>query len=663
MPMRMSGLISGLDTDTLISQLVSARKFKVTKAKGDQTKLGWKQDIWKDLNKQLVSLRSTMESMRFASSFQKKTTAVSNSAKASVITGNGAVNSVQSLEISQLAKSGYLTGGTIKAVDDEGNATGEKVTALSKLSSLGYSSGSTTLNITTNGETMAVTVGPDSTISDVLSGIKKAGLNASFDENNQRFFISSKTTGAAADFSITASDSNGQALLADLGISVYDKTAVNNLRAYASLSDSDISTKAATDALKRAQTEAEAYKSLFNSKVDADASVTDLQKQLDELPESANALERTKLEKQLEAARTKADSLAEQLTAAESDPGFKFDRSNFTFNDDTGKITSMGDVEATDELVSSIEEEYRNRRAFAATQLEEIENGTLTSTATKITGQDAEIKLNGATFTNSTNVFDINGLTITALSETADGEEVTLTTTDDTSGIYDMVKNFLKQYNTVVNQLAKLYNADSASKYSMLTDDEKEAMSEKEVEKYEGKIKDSLLKGDTTINSINSALTSIMAQGVELDGKKHYLSEFGINTLSYFDAEANETNAYHIDGDADDTRTSGNADKLKGLIASEPEFVTKFFNKLSQSLYSKLSDMSSRVSGRRTYGSFYEDQTMKSDYTGYTSKIAELEQKANDYEDKMYAKFSKMEAAMAKLQSKTSALTGLFGGN
>ncbi len=54
---------------------------------------------------------------------------------------------------------------------------------------------------------------------------------------------------------------------------------------------------------------------------------------------------------------------------------------------------------------------------------------------------------------------------------------------------------------------------------------------------------------------------------------------------------------------------------------------------------------------------------MKSDYTSYDSKISDLENAANEYEDRLYTKFSKMEAAMAKLQSKTSALTGLFGGS
>ena len=68
------------------------------------------------------------------------------------------------------------------------------------------------------------------------------------------------------------------------------------------------------------------------------------------------------------------------------------------------------------------------------------------------------------------------------------------------------------------------------------------------------------------------------------------------------------------------------------------------------------------MDGYRSYGNFYEDKKMKSDYDDYTSKIKELEQKLNDYEDKWYKKFSAMETAMAKMQSNTNAVTALLGG-
>ena len=640
MPMRMSGLISGLDTDSLISQLVSARKLKVTKAKGD-------------------SLRSMASNLRWSSSWNKKSTSVSDSTKASVITGDNAADSVQSLKITQLAKSAYLTGGQIN-LDESGKPTGEKYTALTKLSDFGLS-GDASISITTNGKTSSVSLNGNSSISDVLKALKNEGLNASFDENNQRFFISAKSTGVANDFSITANDASGQSLLGKLGISTYDETTVSNLRSQVNYTSSDV----ATEALSRAQKAADNYKTLYNNKILAQKKAAEAQRAYDEGQnnDALTAEEKDKLRSALDTANADLASASDKADAARAGWKVENESSDISYNED-GTIESINNVSATDELIAKVEQEFEDRKAFAQSQLDAISSGSLKGTAAnKIKAQDAKINLNGVDFTNSTNVFDINGLTITALSETTGNETVTLTTSNDTSGIYDQVKKFLNSYNSIINELDKLYNADSASKFTPLTDEEKDAMSDTEVEKYEQKIKDGLFKSDETVNTILSSLTQSMSQGYKIGDKTLYLSSFGINTLSYFDAEKNETHAFHIDGDSDDEKTSGKADILKGLIASDPEEVTNFFAKLSNEVYSKLDSLSSRIAGRRSYGSFFEDQTIKTDYAGYDSKISDLEQAANDYEDRLYAKFSKMEAAMAKLQSKTSALTGLFGGN
>ena len=91
MPMRLSGLMSGMDTESIIQQLVEAKKTKVTKAVKAQKSLKYKQDAWKDLNKQIVNLyNKSLNNMRFESSFLKKVTKVSNSSVVSVITGEGA---------------------------------------------------------------------------------------------------------------------------------------------------------------------------------------------------------------------------------------------------------------------------------------------------------------------------------------------------------------------------------------------------------------------------------------------------------------------------------------------------------------------------------------------------------------------------------------------
>ena len=492
MAMRLTGMYSGLDTDTIIQELVAAKRTKVDDKTKEQKKLKIKQDTWSELTKKLKSLQSRVAGMRLSDAYTKRTTKVSNSSIASVITGDGAMNGVQQLRVEQLAKIGYMTGGKVSKTG------GGTANALSTLKDLGLS-GDGTLKI--NGKD--ITVGEGTSVSDVLNELKKAGLNANFDENQQRIFISSKDYGAD---------------------------------------------------------------------------------------------------------------------------------NNFTIEGDAPVLDALGLNVA----------------------------GTGDAKAVKVDGQDAKIILNGATFTSKNNVFDINGLPITALTESS--ETVTLTTEMDTDGIYDMIKGFLKQYNEVMNEMDKLYNASSAKGYEPLTNDEKMSMSDSEIEEWEKKIKDSILRKDENLSTVSSSLREIMSGGISVGGKTMYLFDFGIDTLGYFDAEENERNMYHIDGDADDAETSGKADKLRGMIASDPDTVINFFSQLSQQLYGKMFDMSKSVNGYRSYGNFYDDKKMQSDYDDYTSKIKDLEDKLTAYEDKWYAKFSKMETAMAKMQSSQNALAGLLGG-
>jgi flagellar hook-associated protein 2 len=50
MAVRMTGLISGLDTESMVKELVSASSEKVDKIKQEKQKVEWKKEIWQGLN-------------------------------------------------------------------------------------------------------------------------------------------------------------------------------------------------------------------------------------------------------------------------------------------------------------------------------------------------------------------------------------------------------------------------------------------------------------------------------------------------------------------------------------------------------------------------------------------------------------------------------------
>lgn len=281
-----------------------------------------------------------------------------------------------------------------------------------------------------------------------------------------------------------------------------------------------------------------------------------------------------------------------------------------------------------------------------------------------VEGTNAKIELNGVTYTSDTNTFEINGLTITA-NEVASG--ITLSTKQDTSGVYDNIKKLLKEYNDLMKEFATAYNADKATKYKMLTDDQKEEMSDDEVEEWENKIKEGLLSGDETISNIRSGLKSITTAGIDVtlkDGtvKTMFLSDFGIGTGSYFATEENERDALHIDGDTDDSLTSGNTDLLRAFISSDPEAVQGFFIEFSRSMYSKMSDL---MRGTEYSSSFtiYEDKLMASQYSAYNTKISDAEEALAAAQDKLYSKYAAMEKALAKINGSSGSLSSMFGAN
>ena len=676
MTIRITGMNSGLDTESIITELVSAQSAKKNSLVKAQTKLSWKMDAWKTLNSKIYSFYTgTVSDLRFSTAYAKKKTTVSNSSVASVIADANATDGVQTLKVNKLAKSGYLTGAELK----KSNGSLASYTSSTKLKDIEGmqlgGDGKISLTLKTGGKSTDISLSGDATIAELTKQLKNAGVNASFDETYQRFFISSTTTGKDADFSLTANDQNGFNALSALGINVLDTATKSEYTRFANMSDAD---KAAyIDAQVQAKTES------ANAAITAaEKTITDNQKLFDEFFEKNTDPELVKDDLQTpEQIKTYKEKLTayrdglkdapegeteeakaereEKLKAAEATL-----KSVDTLAGYVSKIESAQQTKADNEVLvannsasirNEVTQDLEKRITMAKTALT---SSAYSGQATRIEGQDAEIELNNATFTSAANNFTINGMTITALTESSD--TITLTTANDYDGIYDTIKKFIKGYNELINEMDKLYNADSSKGYEPLTSDEKKEMSDSEIEDWEKKIKDSLLRRDSTLSDVSSAMEEVMGAGYTIGGKTYYLSSFGINTLGYFTAADNEKHAYHIDGDKDDSSTAGNTDILKTMITNEPKTVIDFFQQLNNSLYTKLTEKMGANSMRSIYKA-YNDKQMKQEYDDYTSDIAEQEEKLTALQDKWYRKFSAMETALAKLSSKTSAIAGLLG--
>ena len=779
MPIRLSGMSSGLDTEALVSALVSGYRTQKDNLVKAQTKLQWKQDKWNTMNTKIYSFYTgSLSTSRFSKNYNLKKAKISNSNYASVDASTSAVTGTQSLKVKKLATAGYLTGGVISADSSKTDST--KIKGDTKLSEIsGMGSGSTgKLEVTAEGKTTSIQLSDDMTVNNLIVKLKSAGVNASFDETNQRFFISSKTSGTEHEFSLTASDANGKTALSALGLadtsidnidniiapyksivnntSYVEDTVKNRYNSDVSSFNSNVGTylsniKSATESLTVDKYK-EGYITEFMTTAGEDGTgiaaarknLSDAMSKLEEELKDDTLSEDAKAEKQsrlqaikgvisltddtstYDTAKKLQESNATEIKSLEStiesntksitdmykEAGFgnasdttytidktngkliitdstmaqyvgtdgKIDTEKYTYDmaeaatagDTSSKINSYKTeaqeyldyadkmVKAYEKVKSATSDSDKTTAEYkAALSTLGVTSDTSGSSAKRIYAQDSEIELNGATFTNNTNTFAINGLTITATALTGDNE-VTISTENDVDGIYDSIKSFISDYNSLIKEIDTAYNAASAKGYEPLTSDEKSAMTDDQVKEWEDKIKTSLLRRDGTLSSISNTMKTDMLRSFNINGKAYSLSSFGISTAGYFSSGDNEKGVLHIDGDSDDSTSASNEDKLKAAIANDPDAVISFFSQLADNLYTDLGKKMQGTTMRSTF-KVYNDKEMAKEYSDYTTKIKDKETEISTWEDYYYNKFSKMESALATLNSQQSSLSGYFG--
>ncbi len=733
MAMKISGIASGLDTDSMVQELVKAASTKKEDLEKAQKKLEWKQESWKDLNAKVYSFfNDQLSNMSLEGSYIKKKTSVADSNIASVIAGDTAVNGTQSLAVKKLAKAGSLTGGKLSndksvksttTLSDLAGKTDTKLDPTEKVS----------LRVNVGGKEQVIELRGSSTIDDVLSSLKKVGLTASFDEANQRIFLFSSKTGVENDFTITAGNMNGLNALNNLGLlsksdlEDADNPTYQEYQFWAEafkeepagsgqfVLDEDIyKEKAQQKAAERASSmmeDMETYltrvqelreeRSKLSSEKDLRTNFNQSQEAQKQLAETALVLK--DYYQDIVNAGNKAIADQQKIVDQETDPDAKKaaeeelnrltklneeNRENLRkasegFGVASSAASSMGstlDIEydengspvAPYNLKERMEKEHREFAEVANKALHGLELTEASKAAARVVGSDAIISVNGADFTSDSNTITVNGMTITANAESAvtardaagnptSWAETSITTADDVDGIYDMVKDFFKKYNELIKEMDTLYNAETAKGYEPLTDEEKDALSDTEVEQWEKKIKDSLLRRDGDLSKLINIFKTTMLGTHSYNGKEYSLSSFGINTLSYFKAPENERGVFHIDGDEEDSNSSANANALKAAIASDPQAVTSFFSQLIGELKGKVQDVMDRTDYRSMY-KVYDDKRLQKEYDEYKSKIKDQEKKLQALEDRYYNQFTQMEKALSKLNSQQSYLSSLFGG-
>lgn len=642
---RMTGLVSGLDTETLVEQLSQAYQTKIDNAQKDQTRAEWKKEAWAALNTKIMDFyKNALATFKSSSTYNAKI--INGSLSGVKITaGSNAVNGSHKVQVKSTASSQMWTGhkinsetysatsytaatDTSKKISELCDKNGYSISNALNGSSLKVSYGDTEVNVNIN-------IDENTTVDDLLSNINNqldgTGLTASFAKGAITFTNTSAAEETDADtgektysggyaITVAASDS---ASAAALGL-IYDESGkgvtISQL--------SDTSTTNSTTGTAFA----------YEQKVTEGSSVTSSTKLVD-IGIAEGSVIKVNNTDIVVSRTTTLSSLATSMANAGINASYDANQGRFYLSaKETGTANGFT-IDADAAVLGALGLDYSD------------------DATGKIDATDAVLVYNGVEYTQSTNSFSINGLTIDVNSV---GEEQGFTVDDDVDGIYDKVKNFVKEYNTLIAEMNTLYSADSAKDYDPLTSDEKSAMSDDEVEKWEEKIKSSLLRRDSTISSLLSSMRTTLNKSVEVtnaDGttSRYALSSFGIVTGTY-----TENGLLHIYGDSEDTDYMDYDDKLKAAIAANPEAILKTFTTLGSEMYTNLQKAMKKVDGVSSALTFYEDIQMDSEIQDYKDKVDELQDKLTAEQDRYYAQFSAMETALARLQSQQTYISQLF---
>lgn len=712
MAIRLSGLNSGMDTDAIVQALMSAKSMKKTKIEGKKTKLEWKKDLWSELNTKIYSFyNTTLSKIKMQGAYKTKAATSSDTSKVTATATSSAAEGTYKVKVNKLASAQYVTSGKLGGTKDkDGNIV--KASASTKLVDLLDKSGNATFTAGTQivvqgkgGATSTLLVNADTKISDFVTTCQNVGLTASFDASQQRFFISSANSGKDQGFKISAGALDTTQQQAVTGwknaigydyLSSTDKKAVNKIfdslqagtTTYDKVKDSlqsylNKSQEAGVTAYYQKKTTDDYNKKYFIYDASSgkqigltpdgeqelanysNQTLNDIQSMTtkDQLA-AANAMVTKKVAADMKSSTMKADiltgvtagisdtSASSFLQASSADRAAALTKAAQDYN---SVMSSLNDAQGNI-VGNTVGNEQLRGLGLNKVDGTEIKENSNTLGMVVVEASDAEITFNGATLTSSNSNISVNGLTLEVLDKT--DSEISISVAKDTSAIYDTIKDFISEYNSLLKTMNDYYNASSAKGYDVLTDDQKEAMTDSEIEKWEDKIKSSLLRRDDTLSSLISSFRSNMMGTVTAsNGKTYGLSSLGITTSG---KDWYEGGLLHIKGDEDDAEYMDEENKLEKLLTEDPDLVMQILTGVTNNLYADLQKRSSSTTMSSVF-TFYNDKEMNSQLSDYKKDISKWEKKLAALEDRYYKQFTAMEKAMAGLNSQQNYFSSMLG--
>lgn len=283
-------------------------------------------------------------------------------------------------------------------------------------------------------------------------------------------------------------------------------------------------------------------------------------------------------------------------------------------------------------------------------------------------GQNAAIELDGEIVYLNENSYNLDGTTFEFTDEIAVGETFTIGIEQSYDDVKDTIKSFVEDYNKLIDEvydyIGKAPATDSkGDKYDPLTDEEKEAMSEDEIEKWESMAKQGILYNDRTVSGIMSQMRTALYNTVTLDdGSKIGLFSLGIKTSNDYA----EHGKLEIDEEQLDKMLSTNLDAVTELFTNSENGLMKQLDGILDGAVKATGSKESRGSLVRKAGlensSTILDSTIFKEMENLRDRILSLQDKYDAREDYWWGVFTNLESMMSDLNNQSSYIGSYFGG-
>ena len=270
-----------------------------------------------------------------------------------------------------------------------------------------------------------------------------------------------------------------------------------------------------------------------------------------------------------------------------------------------------------------------------------INNGELPD-GTKVSGNS--IKLDGTTFT-------FTGTTVTkdSAGQIVSDNQVTLTGKSDGTELKNKIVEFIKDYNELLGHInGKLYEEYDKS-YLPLTDEDKEGLSDSEIEKLEKKAQTGLLKNDSYLRNFADDMKLTMTTMLEKSGLS--LEKIGISPVKDY---TTQNGLFTVDEDKLLSAIEENPEGIQELFSGSNGIITKLKNNLSDHATGTFSRLAQKagVAG----GVTATTNEMTKDIEQRKKTIAQMQAALKEKEDALYSRYSSLESSLAALQAQQSSL-------